>query len=161
MSRKFHCFRTHHEETKPPHNDDAMGHHSPSSQDLDHFRERGQDTLRRLIYERDSDEVDWMAVIRKANELHAQEQQWLQKQDLQQHIQSGNKDVALKERRRVDASGSFSANMQIKRRSHHKKKSTRSPITSYFKLDDGSCSTSDSSAHKSWDAGSLYTVNEC
>jgi MFS superfamily sulfate permease-like transporter len=131
---------------------------------MDQFRERGQATLRRLIYDRDSEEVDWMAVIRTANELHAQEQQWVQKQD--QEMQPHNEERTPEERRRNDATGSFfSANMQsIKRSLHRKKKNRRRPITSHIELDDdSSCSTSDSSAHKSWDTGTLrvHPVDEC
>jgi len=77
---------------------------------MEQEREEGQALLRSMVVS--SEEVDWAAVIAKANELHRKEQLYLQhKNRRQRRLLERVQKRALQKRRRVDSIGSFSVNM--------------------------------------------------
>lgn len=83
---------------------------------MEQEREEGQALLRRMVVS--SSEVDWAAVIAKANELHAKEQAWLQSKNRRQRLKLQKR--ALQKRKRHDSIGSFSVNMLTFRSSDSK-----------------------------------------
>jgi hypothetical protein len=73
-------------------------------------REEGQALLRSMVEA--NHEVDWAAVIAKAQELHKREQALVQKRRRKESLRSRHKNRRdLARRRRKDAVGSFSVNM--------------------------------------------------
>uniref|UniRef100_A0A7S1UP92 Uncharacterized protein n=1 Tax=Grammatophora oceanica TaxID=210454 RepID=A0A7S1UP92_9STRA len=81
---------------------------------MDEEREEGQALLRSMITSpgTSADDVDWAAVIAKANELHCREQEWLRKQDRKdRRLFHQRQRKALQKRKRFDAIGSFSVNL--------------------------------------------------
>lgn len=77
---------------------------------MEQEREEGQALLRSMVLS--SSEVDWAAVIAKANELHTKEQAWLrQRNRRQKRLFRRLQKRALSKRRKYDSSGSFSVNM--------------------------------------------------
>ena len=77
---------------------------------IEQEREEGQALLRRMVVS--SEEVDWAAVIQKANELHRKEQVYLQsKNKRQRKLLEKLQRRALSKRKRHDSIGSFSVNM--------------------------------------------------
>lgn len=77
---------------------------------MEQEREEGQALLRSMVLS--STEVDWAAVIAKANELHRKEQAWLNsKNKRQRKLLEKLQKRALVKRRRQDSIGSFSVNM--------------------------------------------------
>eukprot|EP00978_Attheya_sp_CCMP212_P035851 scaffold158464_cov49-Attheya_sp.AAC.1 len=74
-------------------------------------REEGQALLRSMV-EANQNDVDWAAVIAKAQELHMREQSLMQKRRRNQSFASRHKNRRdLARRRRKDAVGSFSVNL--------------------------------------------------
>jgi hypothetical protein len=85
---------------------------------MEQEREEGQALLREMVLS--SSEVDWAAVIAKANELHSREEAWLKKRNRRQRqVFHRLQRRALSKRRKYDASGSFSVNMLTFRISDH------------------------------------------
>mmetsp|Transcript_28770 Transcript_28770/g.52058 ORF Transcript_28770/g.52058 Transcript_28770/m.52058 type:complete len:157 (+) Transcript_28770:344-814(+) len=77
---------------------------------IEQEREEGQALLRRMVLS--SEDVDWAAVIQKANELHRKEQAYLQsKNKRQRKLIEKLQRRALSKRKRHDSIGSFSVNM--------------------------------------------------
>ena len=74
-------------------------------------RKEGQALLRSMATG-SNDKVDWQAIIKKAEELHKREQEWLRQQDSHERrlfVQRQRR--ALQKRRKYDSIGSFSINM--------------------------------------------------
>jgi glutamate-1-semialdehyde aminotransferase len=91
---------------------------------LEQEREQGQALLRSMVVS-SSDDVDWAAVIAKANELHRKEQLYLSRKNRRQRKMLDKlQKRALIKRRRHDSIGSFSVNMltfrSTKGGAHHK-----------------------------------------
>ena len=85
---------------------------------MEQEREEGQALLRSMVLS--SSEVDWAAVIAKANELHTKEQAWLTKRNRRQGRMFRTLEKrALIKRRKYDSSGSFSVNLLTFRMSDH------------------------------------------
>lgn len=77
---------------------------------MEQERQEGQVQLRGMVLH--PNQVDWSAVIAKANELHTKEQLWLRKQNKRQRQRFLKQQRrALQQRRQYDAIGSFSVNM--------------------------------------------------
>lgn len=88
---------------------------------IEEHREEGQALLRSMVVT--STEVDWNAVITKANELHTQEQEWL-KDMSNRHERSlfmKRQKKALRHRKQYDAVGSFSVNLLTYRMDEEKR----------------------------------------
>lgn len=96
---------------------------------IEQEREEGQALLRRMVVS--SEEVDWAAVIAKANELHRKEQHYLQsKNKRQRRLLERLQRRALHKRRRHDSIGSFSVNMLTFRSPEEKTSATSISNTS-------------------------------
>lgn len=77
---------------------------------MEQEREEGQALLRSMILK--EDEIDWGAVIAKADALHRKEQAWLRRQSRRERILFRKRQrKALQRRRRYDAIGSFNVNL--------------------------------------------------
>lgn len=77
---------------------------------IEQEREQGQALLRSMVVS--SSDVDWAAVIAKANELHRKEQLYLNRKNKRQRKMLDKlQKRALSKRRRHDSIGSFSVNM--------------------------------------------------
>jgi hypothetical protein len=78
---------------------------------MERERKEGQALLRSMATG-SNDKVDWQAIIKKAEELHKREQEWLRQQDSRERrlfVQRQRR--ALQKRRKYDSIGSFSINM--------------------------------------------------
>jgi hypothetical protein len=83
---------------------------SDEARAMEQERVEGQALLREMVLS--SSEVDWAAVIAKANELHSREEAWLKKRNRRQRkLFRRLQERALAKRRKYDSSGSFSVNM--------------------------------------------------
>lgn len=77
---------------------------------MEQEREEGQALLRSMILK--EDEIDWGAVIAKADALHRREQAWLRRRSRKERILFRKRQrKALQRRRRFDAIGSFNVNL--------------------------------------------------
>ncbi|KAI2497198.1 hypothetical protein MHU86_17292 [Fragilaria crotonensis] len=78
---------------------------------MERERKEGQALLRSMATG-SNDKVDWQAIIKKAEELHKREQEWLRQHDSHERrlfVQRQRR--ALQKRRKYDSIGSFSINM--------------------------------------------------
>lgn len=78
---------------------------------MEQERKEGQALLRSMATG-SNDKVDWQAIIKKAEELHKREQEWLRQHDSHERrlfVQRQRR--ALQKRRKYDSIGSFSINM--------------------------------------------------
>lgn len=81
-------------------------------QRMDHERQEGQALLRSMVTASFDDQVDWQAIITKAEELHSREQELLKQQTGQErHLFVQRQKKALQKRRKFDSIGSFSINL--------------------------------------------------
>lgn len=103
---------------------------------MEQEREEGQALLRSMVLS--SSEVDWAAVIAKANELHTKEEAWLRKRNRRQRrVFRRLQKRALTKRRKYDSSGSFSVNMLTFRMSEgHEKREERTTSVETLSHDD-------------------------
>ena len=88
---------------------------------MEQERKEGQVLLRSMATG-SNDKVDWQAIIKKAEELHKREQEWLRQQDSRERrlfVQRQRR--ALQKRRKYDSIGSFSINMLTYRTEPSKK----------------------------------------
>ena len=88
---------------------------------MERERKEGQALLRSMATG-SNDKVDWQAIIKKAEELHKREQEWLRQQDSRERrlfVQRQRR--ALQKRRKYDSIGSFSINMLTYRTEPKKK----------------------------------------
>jgi hypothetical protein len=92
---------------------------------MEQERKEGQALLRSMALG-SNNKVDWQAIIKKAEELHHREQEWLQQQDSRQRrhfVQAQRR--ALQKRRKYDSIGNFSINMLTYRMEAVKKEESK------------------------------------
>jgi hypothetical protein len=104
----------------------AAGAQNDLRRQMELEREEGQALLREMVLTTNNNgettatnnnNIDWAAVIAKANELHAREQEYLRKQSPRERKRFAKRQRrALQKRKQYDAVGSFSVNMLTYRR---------------------------------------------
>lgn len=130
----------------------VLGCRSDEIARLEQEREEGQALLRSMVVS--SSEVDWAAVIAKANELHKKEQSLLQKKSKRERkLLERLQKRALNRRRRQDTIGSFSVNMLTFRGPEEGKSSTSVSGTSH---DDHSYGSYGSGLSDGWNMTRSY-----
>lgn len=113
---------------------------SVTKERLEQERQEGQALLRAMA---EGDTVDWHAIIVKADELHAREQEYLRIRQCSSRDRRKFQRKALQKRRKYDMIGSFSVNM-LTYRMDDKKSATETESKGSTRDDEGSFASSQS-----------------
>ena len=121
---------------------------------LEQERREGRALLREMVVK--SDDLDWERVIRKADELHRKQEQKIMKRERRWRQRETRK--VLDQRRKIDATGSFSVNLLTMRLCEEDTRAVRGwRQRSQSAASASATSSNDESDTRSMDVSSIHT----